>query len=108
MTEERKEEMETTVKKMMDMVNGFPVEEFAKIFEDCLHREHRTIQQKLVKGILTGMLNYAWEETCPDARNEAGVELLKKVSNFLVKENKVYRKQISKDECWEEVCLPFI
>lgn len=60
------------------MVNGFNAKEFEKAFSDCIMREHRTLQQSMMRCFMHQIK--VWSETdFYDLRNEATVMLCKKI-----------------------------
>jgi len=92
--DESKVKAKETVQAMFQMVNGAK-DEFTRELSNQLLREHRTLQQNMIRTFLTTLVNYATyhEEnpTCHDLRNQESVKLAKLI------------KQSTKD-----VYLPFV
>lgn len=67
-----------TISKLSSMVNGFNDTEVCKALSECVMREHRTLQQSIMRFFMHQIK--VWSETdFVDLRNQATVDLSKKI-----------------------------
>ncbi len=88
-------EFSTAAKRLVDLCNYFggmgSKDDIggAALLVEAIRKEHRTIQQNFWRIIISAMMIYAEDEKNPDLRNQASVDMTKKVTKF-IKENNIY------------------
>ncbi len=79
------DDMREVVNKLGDLINNFDTRGQADAFCKALMRQHRTLQQNFWGVMIKVIFEYA-ETDRYDLRNEASVQLCKKLKKFLEEE----------------------